>query len=319
MIPSSRKVSVVIPVFNRSGFLSEAVESVIATRYPNLEILIIDDGSTDNTFRVAEDLARKHAGAVRLSQHPDQKNHGAGASRNLGINIANGDYVCFLDSDDYVLPHRFESSVAILDDDPTIDGVYESTQAKFVGAGEARIGIVQPIVALDCQNPDKVLEIILSPQQHWTVNAILLRKSVFARVGLFPEQFKICEDLAMWLKLACTAKLVAGSENPVAVYRLHGQNISGIADVLHGPLLAVLDVYLWAKRNNINEEKLELLRKALTNKLLYVSDTYRKSKQPNLALQHLLNVLPHLPSLATRKSFWTNLLGSVRESVALRY
>ena len=99
-------ISVIIPVYNASAFLKKAVESAIQFEEVK-EIILVEDGSTDHSLEVCEILENEF-GAVKLFQHPDKGNHGAGATRNLGLEKATGDFIAFLDADDYYLPNRFE-------------------------------------------------------------------------------------------------------------------------------------------------------------------------------------------------------------------
>lgn len=113
-------VSTVVPVFNRPGALVEAVASVLAQTYRPIEILIVDDGSTDETPAVAQELAARH-GEVRLVR---QANAGPGVARESGRRAAQGEYLQYLDSDDVLLPEKFARQVAALMADPEADVAY---------------------------------------------------------------------------------------------------------------------------------------------------------------------------------------------------
>ena len=146
------KVSVIIPAYNTEKYLEQAVESVFSTEYPNLEILIIEDKSTDRTFQVAKSIEEKHPNSVLLFQTPGKKNCGAGAARNVGIKNATGDLIAFLDADDWYLPNRFTKCIPLLTKDKTIDGVYERTGVIKPGKHEYEFhdGILEraPFLAL---------------------------------------------------------------------------------------------------------------------------------------------------------------------------
>jgi hypothetical protein len=319
--PSATSVSVVIPVFNRPRYLAEAVASVLATDYSNLEILIVDDGSSDETPEVAQRLAGAHPRTVRTLRHPDGGNHGPGASRNRGASQGNGEYVCFLDSDDLMLPHRFRTGVPILDRDQGVDGVYEWTATEFLEGGEARRGTVRPVVTFDCADPSLVLDTILARGQHWSTDAILLRRRSFVRVGGFSEDQRLrgFEDLVLWLKLAGVARLVRGSEDPVAVYRLHGRNISS-ADTLTQltrPYLAYVEAFLWLRRQGAAPAA-RRVREALLGKLFYLCGACRSARVPGVALAHLLRAVPHHPRLLGMRRFWGNVAYAGAEGIGLR-
>jgi hypothetical protein len=123
--------------------------------------------------------------------------------------------------------------------------------------GEDRIGTVRPLVSFDCDSSEKILEKILSEGKHWHTAAITLRKSILEQVGGFSERLTGVEDLVLWLKLACLAKLVNGSSNLVAVYRIHSQNYSthGALNLSILPLLAYLEVCFVGKEKKDRQRK----------------------------------------------------------------
>src|SRR5258708_23347323 len=114
-------VTTIIPVFNRPELLTEAVESVLGQTYRPIEIIIVDDGSTDETPAVADALAARHDGIVRAIHIA---NVGPGLAREAGRLAARGDYIQHLDSDDLLLPHKFERQVAALEASPDCGAVY---------------------------------------------------------------------------------------------------------------------------------------------------------------------------------------------------
>lgn len=318
---ASKKISIIIPLYNRGNWLEEAVQSILLTNYPNVEILIVDDESTDNSIEVARELASKYKGIIRLLQHLDRENHGPGGTRNLGIQAAQGQYICFLDSDDYLFPHRFETSVEILDSDSTVDAVFESTKTEILAGGEERSRQVRPVVSFDCEDHQKILDKILKEHRHWSVNAILIRKSILEKVGGFSERLRGCEDLVLWLKLSCLAKLVKGSEIPVAAYRIHARNSYTYFDVTSqviNPLQAYLEVFRWSKKNRIDFQKRQILGNAVLSKLIYACSVCRSNGQPRTAIISLLQTFPYLPSVALKKAFWGNLFYSLCEMLELK-
>ncbi|MFS4430076.1 glycosyltransferase family 2 protein [Chryseobacterium sp. S90] len=115
------KISVIIPVYNAEKYVSQAVDS--ALQFEEVyEVVLVEDKSPDNALQVCKELAEKHS-RVKLFQHPDQGNHGAGASRNLGLEKAEGDFIAFLDADDYYLPNRFDAEKELFVN-KDVEGVY---------------------------------------------------------------------------------------------------------------------------------------------------------------------------------------------------
>lgn len=115
------KISVIIPVYNAEKYVTQAVES--ALQFDEVfEIILVEDKSPDHALEVCEQLAEKYD-RVKLYQHPDKENHGAGPTRNLGIEKSTGDFIAFLDADDYFLPNRFDAEKELFKK-PEVEGVY---------------------------------------------------------------------------------------------------------------------------------------------------------------------------------------------------
>ncbi len=128
-------VTTIIPVFNRPALLAEAVGSVLDQTYRPIEIIIVDDGSTDDTPAVADDLAARHHGVIRTIHIG---NGGPGLAREAGRIAARGDYIQHLDSDDLLFPHKFELQVAALEASPECGAAYGWTRFRH------RDGRVEP-------------------------------------------------------------------------------------------------------------------------------------------------------------------------------
>lgn len=124
-------VSTIIPVFNRPVLLVEAVDSVLRQAYRPIEVIVVDDGSTDETGAVAEALTREHPDDIRVIH---QANSGPGLARETGRCVARGEYIQYLDSDDVLLPGKFELQVSGLRAHPDCDVSYGKT--RYVAAGD---------------------------------------------------------------------------------------------------------------------------------------------------------------------------------------
>lgn len=233
---SAFKVSIIIPVYNREQYIENAVESCVHLSQTG-EVLIIDDGSTDNTVEHIKLLAAKYP-TVKLLQHPDYKNHGCSASRNLGIQQAKYDYISFLDSDDHYLPKRFDYEEKIFLQDKEIDGVYGITTLSFENKAAQDCYFKKfdsEVFKIDDDiNPNDLYKTFLfSNQGQWHTDAVVLKKTAFSKSGLFPDGVKFCEDVHLWCRLAAKCKLVSNQNpNPVAQWYIHHQNtILNINDI----------------------------------------------------------------------------------------
>ena len=123
-------VSTVIPVYNRGAMLRQAVSSVLAQTWRPLEIVIVDDGSSDDTAQVASELQARHP---EITQVLHQANAGPGPARQRGLEAARGEFIQFLDSDDLLLPHKFELQMKGLSEDPEAGISYGKTYARSNG------------------------------------------------------------------------------------------------------------------------------------------------------------------------------------------
>ena len=293
------RVSVIVPVRDGVEFLAASVESLVETGYPNLEVLIVDDGSKDGTLELALELSRRFPSVVRALRHPDGGNHGPGASRNLGARAADGAYLCFLDSDDVVLPHRFQRAVLLLESDESIDAVCEPF---LVDEGQG------PFRAVLRLKPDGLQ---LGAGGRWHTDSILIRRDCFLEVGGFSERLRTCEDLVLWGKLGLTARIENEGTEPVAIYRRHA---GGTVNVLENTLLAYLEIDAWARERSLNRRTKELLREAVWGKALYVGDRLRRVGRPARAMRMLLAAVRRKPGFGVRRELWKNLLGAALDA-----
>lgn len=295
---SRPRISAIVPVHDRPGYVREAVESLVATGHSELEIVLVDDGADAETEACLRRLEREHPGAVRIVRHADRGNHGPGASRNLGVRESKGEYVCFLDSDDVALPHRFDRAVAILDQEPAVDAVCEpflrkgSDDSVAPVAGGERVGLRRAL---------------LGPGVRWHMGSILIRRRTFLELGGFSEALRTSEDWVLWIKLGLAARVMDGGPDPVAIYRRHDRNTR---PVFENSLLAFLEVLRWSRRRGIPDQRLAEVRRGAWGKMLYVSDRLRREGSPGRAARLLVATATTVPEFALRPGFWKNLLAA---------
>jgi len=257
-------ISVIIPVYNAERYVGQAVASVLQQLEP-VEVILVEDGSTDGSLALCRGLAERHA-QVKLIGHPGGRNLGAGASRNAGIRHARGDYVAFLDADDYYLPGRFATDMEILGASPDVDGVYGCVENRFQDGADdpAAPGRITMDGGVP---PEGLFSALLDGTHGWfCTDAITVRRRVFEKAGLFDERLRLGQDAAMWLKMAATCRLVAGSvERPVAVYRRYEGNRSGPAnaDWRDAGCACLASVLAWAGSGRLSATRVTQLRQAL--------------------------------------------------------
>ena len=218
------RISTIIPAFNCEPYLRRAVESLLATEYPDLEIVIVDDGSRDQTLAVAKSLHREHPQVVRVVTHPGGRNRGVSATCNLGIESSTGEWLALLHADDHVYPHRFDSARAILSEQSDVDGVYQL--GELVGGdAQARPGWWNDQTTFGCTLaiPPERLIFELLRGFCWATSTLVFRRSLLTKTGPFDPRLKLAEDCHLWFRMVVSGKLVAGDlQRPVSAYRRHG-------------------------------------------------------------------------------------------------
>jgi len=179
-----KKVSIIIPCYNSAEFIQEAVESAINQTYSNIEIIIVDDGSIDNTNEIIKSLANKYKQIIFLS---NKENKGVVYSRNLAIDNSNGEYILPLDSDDIIDKTYVEKAVKILNGNPEIGIVY--CEADYIGAKTGQWNL------REFNKKDFIFS-------NCIFCTSLFRKESFYKAGKFKENMeKGLEDWDLWLSL----------------------------------------------------------------------------------------------------------------------
>ncbi len=182
------KVSVIIPVYNRAALICRAVDSVLAQDFKNFEIIVVDDGSTDDTPKALNVYKDK----IKIIT---QKNRGVSAARNRGVSISSGQYIAFLDSDDMWLPEKLSTQVAF----------FESNPDTFICQTEA-IWIRNGIRVNPKKKHKKQSGMIFTPSLHLCLvspSAVMLEKEFFDMFEGFDENLPACEDYDLWLRISC--------------------------------------------------------------------------------------------------------------------
>jgi glycosyltransferase involved in cell wall biosynthesis len=181
-------VSVIIPTYNRGWILAEAIDSVLAQDYKDYELIVVDDGSTDNTREILDDCGQD----IIVLQ---QANSGVSAARNRGIAAAGGQLVAFLDSDDLWLPRKLSRQVDFFKLKP--DAVINQTEEIWIRNG-VRVNPKDRHLKPSGMIFERSLELCLvSP------SAVMIKRTLFDAVGLFDENLTACEDYDFWLRISC--------------------------------------------------------------------------------------------------------------------
>lgn len=258
----SFKVSVIIPFYNSEKYIERAILSCIELDAVG-EIICINDGSTDDSYSIVNQL-KLVSSKIVLLQHPDKKNHGRSASRNLGIKNAQYDYIAFLDSDDEYAKRRFENEKDIFLNDSTVDGVYGIVETKFESSQsqiEFEKRFDSNIIRMGTEaQPDNLYKYLINGGHgFFQTDALTIKKSALKKTGLFSTELVIMEDTHLWIRLAAKCKLVSNNDpKPVAYYHIHTTNSVIQSDDLHSKALSTLGLSLfkWAlKQKDFSYDK----------------------------------------------------------------
>ncbi len=226
-------ISVIIPVYNAAEFLEKSVLSALALDEVK-EVILVEDQSTDDSLEICKKLAENYS-KIKLFQHPDQGNHGAAASRNLGIEKAGTNFITFLDADDYYLPNRFEAEKDIFKD-PKTDAVFGAVGIEYLtekGKQEFQSKFSDSTlntVNYSAEGKDVFRGLLgLTPKSFGSffhLNALTIRKSAIDRHHLrFNEVLRVHQDSDFIIKLAYYCYLKSGIiDRPVAMRGIHDDN-----------------------------------------------------------------------------------------------
>jgi len=187
------KVSVIIPTYNRAHLIKRAIQSVLNQTYQNFEIIVVDDGSTDNTEEIVRDFNNEKIRYIRYNE-----NKGAAFARNTGINVARGEYIAFQDSDDEWFPHKLQRQMEVFKN--------ASPEVGVVYTGSWRIRnnerIYLPLFTGKQRESNIYKGVFEARTAGMPTPAFIVKKECFIRAGVFEERLRRFEDWELWLRIS---------------------------------------------------------------------------------------------------------------------
>jgi len=262
------QVSVIIPTYNRGWILKEAIDSVLAQDYKDLELIVVDDGSTDNTF----EILASYGNDIKVLF---QENKGVSAARNRGITEASGQLIAFLDSDDLWLPRKLSTQIDFFNQMP--DALICQTEEIWVRNG-IRVNPKKRHKKPSGMIFEPSLELCLvSP------SAVMIRRSLFDRVGEFDVTLSACEDYDLWLRISCRFP-VHLIDTPLIIKRGgHDDQLSSMKGLDKFRIKAIVKII---KSNRLSDNQYSAAVKALKEKCEIYSDGCRKRGREEEALYY---------------------------------
>lgn len=215
----------IIPSFNMARFLPAAVESVLRQTYRDFELIVIDDGSIDNTPGLARDFPPE-------VKYIRQENRGLSAVRNRGIELAQGEYILFLDADDVLLEKALEMSVDFMDRHHEVCFCNGQSYTMDEDGNPLRLNRARgPRTTFVRSGREEIKHlIVVDPRDAINPSATLVRRSCFERAGLFNTGLRMSEDVDMWIRMAKIYNIGHLAE-PMTCARNHGQSITAKSNV----------------------------------------------------------------------------------------
>lgn len=204
---SSTLISIIIPCYRQACFLPDAIDSVLQQTYGPVEIIVVNDGSPDDTAVVAA----RYAGRIKYVEQP---NGGVCTARNQGVQLATGEFLLFLDADDYLAGDMLEKMVECLKAQPQPDVIYGDCRLVDIDRRELSLCPAQPLPE---DSFHALLERNLAP-----MHCVLMRRAAAIRAGLFDGRWGgFWEDRDLYLRLAWNGARFAMASGAVAMYRLY--------------------------------------------------------------------------------------------------
>ena len=244
-------LSVIVPVFNGERFLEQALGSILRQQPPDAEIIVVDDGSTDGTAKIA----RAHKHRIRYCY---QENRGPSAARNAGLALARGEFTGFLDADDIWPPDSLNCLLEVLHEEPTVDVVIGRTQFLKVPMGG--------------KQPDECDE-VLEPRTYLQLGSGLFRRAAFEKVGLFNTDLRFSEDLDWFLRAGEQGISIKAVETITLLHRLHENNMT------RGTSRNELQIVSVLKRSLDRRRRREACDPSSVQALGYLLDSEKKGPQ----------------------------------------
>ncbi|MBL7075079.1 glycosyltransferase [candidate division KSB1 bacterium] len=255
-------VSVIIPTYNRAPLLSQAMESVLEQSIKDFELIVIDDGSTDDTREILRPFLPR-------IQYFFQQNQGISVSRNKGIQISRGEYICFLDSDDSWHRHKLRRQLGFFPRNPDAWVCY--TDEVWIRGGR-RVNPKRRHQKYSGWIFDKVLPLCIV-----SLSSAMMKRELLARVGPFDESLPVCEDYDFWIRVASCYPIHFIPEPLITKWGGHGDQLSKKYPAMDRFRVRALEKALAA--NTLSSEQKRLVLKELVKKCCILQKGYAKREK----------------------------------------
>lgn len=271
-------VSIIIPAYNSSSFIRETLESIFIQTYGNYEVILVNDGSTDDTETIIQEYLDK---ILYLFQN----NRGICAARNLGIIHARGEYIAFLDHDDVWLPQKLELQVG---------NIERGNDIGLVTCGRIDINIHgakidEYVPPVNQYEKHILIEKMAMNNIVGGASAVLVRHSVLDAVGMFDVKLTMAEDIELWMRILEKYKIICIDR---LLYRYRNLPCSGSSNAENNIRNQVILIDRWWRQGIINEN---VKRKALSNKYYSAAWSFLQVGERRQSMKHIFYAFKSAP------------------------
>lgn len=288
--------SVVMPVYNKEWFVEKSIRSVLEQTYKKFELIIIDDGSTDNSREVIESISDERIRYIY------QENGGESRARNHGISLAKYEYVAFLDSDDIWLPDFLETMWKLINKKPHAAAfgcsyIHEPYREELIAQLK---NMVKSEKVYDIHN---YFDFVFSHEQSLTASTTVCNKKALEKAGLFPEGLKNWVDLDLWARMGLYYDIVF-TERVCALYNDVPGSVSKVKTKLYAPTFDNYKCYM--KDENVLLERKKSFWEYVARQKMY--SAYQQYLLDHDGKKAIREILPFFKTKRNRKSYWSMII-----------
>lgn len=268
-------ISIIIPSYNSAQMVCDAIESVLISIEEDYEIILINDGSTDNTAEVITTYL-----SDKRIKYIEQSNRGLAGARNTGIENANGEYLVFLDADDLILPNKLLVQRKFLDENPAFDIVYSKSEwfieDDFNNTREVRFPVYTGEV---------IQYLIYGNFIH--VNSVMVRKDAVIKAGLFDENLRELEDWDLWLRMALNGSKFGFTPGVHSKVRIRKGSMTSNQVRMNGTMVKVLEKTINQIEKTNRSDKASLVVSACHAMSIYKLQANQRKSYPSFLFKTL--------------------------------
>lgn len=315
-------ISVIVPAYNSERNISEAISSILKQTYQDFEIIIIDDGSTDNTKPKVFDYIDKNPGKIRYFY---QQNKGPGYARNRGIEEARGEYIAFLDADDTLIEESLSERADFLDENPNVSAVFADYYLR-ISDKDHKLQLAQTQFldffkdTIKYRSGKRIIfgerfyfkYLEFSPLPVWT-GTVMMRKEIIKEIGHFKTDISVGEDTEYWLRIIKRYNIGYISE-PLAYYNHHKSRLTKQAEKTG---LDCINLYQELYRNSLDARIRKILKKRLAESYYSLGYYYRNNALLKKARKYLAKSIINNPGCL--KSYKNLLLTFIPQAIKNEY